>query len=210
MTFPLVKPSSTLRALSLSCDPSFLELPHEPLVLESIILRHLGGGPTILLNLLNSKHLTCIVLHNQTIFGVELFSQWLEGLPFYSSLRTFSFAMKTGHISGTFILPKLLLFLSNHSFITYLDIDIYVDDHFGQLGTILRQMTALELFGFTTSVSHRSHHPNHENIFEYLRPILSSLPSRLGGLEIGTWYWLKAPAEVREPCATRETTRTNS
>jgi hypothetical protein len=78
-----------------------------------------------------------------------------------------------------------------------LDIGLYVDGYLGRWGAILRQMKALEFFGFVTNAGGKWYEPNHESIFEYLRPILSALPPRLGGLEIGTWYWSWSLAEVR-------------
>jgi hypothetical protein len=70
-------------------------------------------------------------------------------------------------ISDTFISDKLLSFLSNHTFLTYLDINLYVDGYFERWGAIVRQMKALEFFGFSTKSG--TNESNHENIFEYLR-----------------------------------------
>ncbi|SRR5258706_11058736 len=204
-------PGADLKELSLSYNPTWLKLPHEPQALESIILRHLDDGTTLLPNLLNSRHLTCIILHIQAISGAVSLNQWLEESPVYPSLRTFCFAVKTEQweMSDTFLSAKLLPFLSNHTFLTYLDIDIHVDGDLEGFATILRQMKLLEFFGFATRVGDTWMYLYDEGIFEYLSPLLSALPSRLGGLEIGTWYWSTPRKEVREPYATRETRWTN-
>ena len=213
---PIIRPFSPgadLKALSLSYTPTWLKPTHAPLALESIMLRHLDDGTTLLPNLLNSEHLTCIVLHIQTISssGAVSLNQWLGESPVYPSLRHFSLAVKTEQwfVSDTFMSTNLLPFLSKHTLLTYLDIDMYVDHHLERFAAILRRMTLLEFFGFAARADGDQGHPSHENFFGYLRPLLSALPSRLGGLEIGTWYWLTPRAEVRKPCATRETTQTN-
>jgi len=212
---PLIKPLSPgpdLKDLSLSYIPTWLRLPHTPLALESIILRYLDDGTTLLPNLLNSKHLTSIALHLQTISSTVSLHQWLDESPVYPSLRSFSFAVKTEqlYVSDTFLSTKLLPFLSQHTLLTYLDIDIFVDDDLETLASILRQMKLLEFFGFATRVGGDWSPPNHDTLFGYLQPLLAALPTRLGGLEIGTWYWFFTHRrEVREPCATRETTHTN-
>ena len=215
-TYPLSKPFSPgadLKELSLSYTPTWLKLPHEPLALESIILRHLDNGTTLLPNILNSKHLTCIMLHIQTISGAVSLNEWFEESPVYPSLRTFCFAVKTTEwdMPDTFLSTKLFPFLSNHTSLTYLDIDMYIDGNLERFAAIIRQMKLLEFFGFATGVGGEWQYRNDENLFEYLRPLLSALPSRLGGLEIGTWYWLRLQEgeEVREPYATRETSRSN-
>lgn len=202
--FPLIKPFSPrteLKELSLSYTPTWVELPHDPLALESIILRHLDDGRRLLPTLLNSNHLTCIVLHIQTILVAGSLNEWLDGSPVYPSLRSFGFAVKTEQwiISETFLSTKLLPFLSNHTLLTYLDVDIYVDGNLRRFAAILRRMKTLEFFGFATKVGGKWNHPKYDSLFEYLLPLLSALPSRLGGLEISTWYWLTSQAEVREP-----------
>ena len=205
-------PHADLKELSLSHTPTWIELPDEPLNLESIILRHMDNETKLLPNILNSKHLTCIVLHIQTIISAESLNQWLEGSPVYPSLRTFSFSVKTEQwdISETlFMSTKLLPFLSKHSSLTYLDIDLYADTNFEMFAAILREMKVLEFFGFATRLGSEWDHPNHGDVFEYLLPLLSALPSRLGGLEIGTWYWLTSQAEVRRSWAIGKSTRTN-
>lgn len=213
---PLSKPFSPgadLKELSLSYTPTSLKPTHAPLALESIMLRHLDDGTTLLPNLLNSEHLTCIVLHIQIISISDAVSlhQWLRESPVYPSLRHFSLAVNTGQwfTADTFMSTKLLPFLSKHTLLTYLDIDMCVDSHLERFAAILRQMKLLEFFGFATSTGGDRGHPSHENFFGYLHPLLSALPSRLGGLEIGTWYWLTPRTEVREPHTTRETTQTN-
>ena len=211
-TFPLIKPFSPhtdLKELMLSYTPIWLELSQEPLALESIVLRHLDATMPTFPNLLNSKHLTCIVLHIQSTFGAEPLNKWLEESPVYPSLRAFSFAVNAAHrnFSAAFMLTKLLPFLSSHTFLTYLDIDLYVDGSLGMFAAILQQMKALEFFGCTARLSGGgSDHANHKSIFEYLRPLLSALPPRLGGLEIGTWHWVESKVEVCGPCATKEST----
>jgi len=206
---PVIKsfsPCADLKELILNYAPTWIELPHKPYDLKSIILRNLDHQTTLLPNILNSKHLTCIVLHLQTMLNVESLTKWLEESPFYPSLRTFGFGVRTdqGHISETFISTNFLLFLSRHNFLTYLDVDLYIDSNFERFAAILREMKALEFFGFGTRVESEWDHPDHENIFEYLQPLLSALPSRLGALEIGTWYWLETLTEVRRLWATRE------
>ena len=213
-TSPLSEPLSLgadLKELSLSYSPTWLKLPHEPLALESIILRHLDDGTIFLPNLLNSNHLTCIILHVQAISGAVSLNQWLENSPVYPSLRTFCFAVKTElwDVSDTFLSAKLLPFLSNHTFLTYLDIDIHLDGNLEGFAAIFRQMKLLEFFGFATSAGDEWTLSDDRNLFEYLSPLLSALPSRLSGLEIGTWYCLSLRREVREPYATRETSRTD-
>jgi hypothetical protein len=212
-TYPFSEPSSPgpdLKELSLSYIPLWLRLSNAPLALESVILRHLENGKTLPPNLLNSKHLTCIALRIQTTSSAVSLNQWLEESPVYPSLRSFSFAVKTNkwYTSDTFLSTKLFPFLSRHTLLTYLDIDTLVDDHLEKFASILQQMKRLEFFGFATKVSDYWKPPNVDNLFGYLRPLLSALPSRLGGLEIGTYYWFTA-LEVREPCANKETTQTN-
>lgn len=205
-------PRADLKELSLSHTPAWIEPPHEPLDLERIILSHLDNETKLLPNILNSRHLTCIMLHVQNILNAESLTQWLEGSPVYPSLRTFSFAVKTEHweIAETlFMSTKLLPFLSKHPSLTYLDINLYADGNFEAFAATLREMKMLEFFGFATKVGSDWDHPNHGNIFEYLFPLLSALPSRLGGLEIGTWYWLTSPEEVRKPWVTKESTWAN-
>ena len=204
-------PGADLKELSLNYTPTWLKLPREPLALEVIILRHLDDGTTLLPNLLNSKHLTCIILHIQTISGAVSLNRWLEESPVYPSLRTFCFAVKTDQwdMSDTFLSTKLIPFFSNHTSLTYLDIDIHVDGDLEGFAAILRQMKQLEFFGFATRVSGLWRYKSNENLFEYLLPLLSALPPRLGGLEIGTWYWLSSQEEVRAPYAARETSRAN-
>jgi len=214
---PLVKPLSPgpdLKDLSLSYIPTWLSLPHAPLALESIILRHLDDSTTLLPSLLNSKHLTCIALHLQTVSSTVSLHQWLGESPVYPSLRSFSFAVRAAqsYVPDTPLPTKLLPFLSKHTLLTYLDIDIFVDDDLETFASILRQMKMLEFFGFATRVDRNWRNwslPKHDTLFGYLQTLFAALPSRLGGLKIGTRYWLSPQREVREPCATGETTHTN-
>jgi hypothetical protein len=209
--YPFSKPSSPgpdLKELSLSYIPMWFRFSNAPLALESIILRHLENGTTLPINLLNSKYLTCIALHIRITPGAVSLNQWLEESPVYPSLRSFSFGVKINSFD-TFLSTKLLPFLSRHTLLTYLDIGMYVDDDLERFASILRQMKQLEFFGFATEISNPQMLPNNEKLFGYLRPLLSSLPSRLGGLEIGSRFWFTPRGEVREPCVTRETTQTN-
>ena len=201
-----ISPRADLKALSLIYTATRLEPPQEPLALKSVIFRQLNDVSTILPTILNSKHLACIVLRTNTLQGAEPLEKWLEGSPFYPFLRTFDFGVRR-HFPDTLLSTKLLPFLSNHSSLTYLDIDLYVDGIFGTLAAILRQMKSLDFFGFATIV--KQEYLEYESLFKYLYPLLSALPSRLGGLEIDTRCMLMP--EVRGSCATKsETTRTNS
>jgi len=203
-----ISPRADLKALSLIYTEARLEPPQEPLALKSVVFRQLDDVSTVLPTILNSKHLTCIVLRINTAQGAEPLDQWLEGSSVYPSLRTFDFGVKRD-FPDTFLSTKLLPFLSNHPSLTYLDIDLYVDGIFGTLAAILQQMKSLEFFGFATIV--KREYLEYESLFKYLYPLLSALPSRLGGLEIGAWCWLTDRPEVRRSCATKsETTGTNS
>jgi hypothetical protein len=98
--------------LSLSYTPAWLELQHEPIALESIILHHLDASMTLLPKLLNSNHLTCIVLHIQTMLSVEPLAKWLERITqTRKHTKSMEYSPST-KVSARYTLRRVLVFCS--------------------------------------------------------------------------------------------------